>query len=67
MEGREIERLIRLPEVLNIVGMGKSAWYNGIRKGYHPKPIPRGRRDVVWKLSDVQKVVSDTIARFESV
>jgi predicted DNA-binding transcriptional regulator AlpA len=27
------ERLIKLPEVLSIVGMSKTAWYDGVRGG----------------------------------
>lgn len=56
------ERLIKLPEVLATVGMKKTAWYEGIKAGKYPKPIKRSPRDVVWPMSAVQKIVSDTIA-----
>lgn len=60
------ERLIKLPEVLATVGMGKTAWYDGIRSGKYPKPIKRGPRDTVWPMSAIQEVVSNTIARSAS-
>ena len=61
--GQEYEdRLIKLPEVLATLGMRKSKWYDGIKAGKYPKPIKRGRRDTVWPMSVIQKIVSDTIA-----
>lgn len=56
------DRLIKLPEVLAVVGMKKTAWYDGIRAGKYPEPIKRGPRDAVWPMSAIQKIVSDTIA-----
>ncbi|MDR2820920.1 MAG: AlpA family phage regulatory protein [Desulfovibrio sp.] len=57
----QTERLLRLPEVLSIIGLKKSAWYNGIKEGKYPAPMKRGR-DSVWLLSMVQSVVSEFIA-----
>ena len=56
------ERLIKLPEVLAIVGMKKTAWYAGIKAGKYPRPIKRSPRDTVWPMSAIQKLVSGTIA-----
>jgi predicted DNA-binding transcriptional regulator AlpA len=56
------ERLIKLPEVLSTVGMKKTAWYEGIKAGKYPRPIKRGPRDTVWLMSEIQKVISDTVA-----
>lgn len=62
---QQYERLIKLPEVLDIVGMKKTAWYDGIKDGKHPSPIKRSPRDAVWKLSDVQRLVSETVASLQ--
>ena len=59
---QEYERLLKLPEVLEIVGMKKTKWYDGVKDGKYPKPIRRGAKDSVWPLSAIQKIVSDTIA-----
>jgi predicted DNA-binding transcriptional regulator AlpA len=56
------ERLLKRPEVLATVGMTKSSWYRGVRSGKHPHPIKRSTRDAVWLMSDIQKIVSDTVA-----
>jgi prophage regulatory protein len=61
------ERLIKLPEVLSMVGMQKTAWYDGIAAGKYPQPIRRSRRDTVWRLSVIQKLIADTIAAHSPV
>lgn len=58
---QQTERLIRLPEVLDMVGMKKTKWYGGIKKGIYPQAIKRSPRDVVWRFSDIQQVVLDTV------
>lgn len=59
MQSQQPEMLYRLPTVLEIVGMGKTKWYDGIKKGIHPRPIVRSRRDVVWLSSDIQGYVNE--------
>ena len=62
MQGtQQTERLLRLPDVLSIMGMKKSAWYDGIKAGKYPKPRKRGR-DSVWPLTEIQRVVDNFLA-----
>ncbi|MDR2076032.1 MAG: AlpA family phage regulatory protein [Desulfovibrio sp.] len=56
------ERLLKLPEVLAIVGMKKTAWYDGVKAGKYPRPIKRSSRDAVWLLSEIQSLISDAAA-----
>lgn len=46
-------RLIRLPEVLKIVAMGKTRLYAKVADGSFPKPIRLSERQVRWALVDV--------------
>lgn len=46
-------RLIRLPEVLKIVAMGKTRLYAKVADGSFPKPIRLSERQVRWVLADV--------------
>lgn len=46
-------RLIRLPEVLKIVAMGKTNLYRKVADGSFPKPIRLSERQVRWALVDV--------------
>jgi prophage regulatory protein len=46
-------RLLRLPEVLKIVAMGKTNLYRKVADGSFPKPIRLSERRVRWVLVDV--------------
>lgn len=49
----ENESLLRLPQVLKIIPISKSAWWQGCKDGRYPKPIKLGPRTTVWKASDI--------------
>src|SRR5262249_34015687 len=51
---------VRLPQVLEIFPISKSAWWQGIRSGRFPKPIRLGPRTVAWRAQDIH----DLIERF---
>ena len=57
-----MERLIRLPEVLRVVGFKKSSVYNLIATGDFPRPIKIGTRAAAWPESVIEKWVQDKIA-----
>lgn len=44
---------LRLPQVLAIVPISKSAWWEGCRTGRYPKPIKLGSRTTVWRVEDI--------------
>ena len=43
----ENESPLRLSQVLKIVPISKSAWWQGCKDGRYPKPIKQGPRDTV--------------------
>lgn len=47
------DRVIRLQELKNKIGLSKSAIYNGVDKGTFPPPIKLGVRAVGWRLSSI--------------
>lgn len=53
MSSLENESLLRLPQVLTIIPISKSAWWQGCKEGRYPKPIKLGPRTTVWKASDI--------------
>lgn len=55
------DRLIRLCEVLQIVGIGKSTWYELISKGEAPASVSITPRAVAWSQQAVFKWVQDRI------
>lgn len=57
----EMPRLLRLPDVLATVGLGKSAWYALVAAGQAPQPVHMGRT-VVWISNEIAAWVQERIA-----
>ena len=51
------DRLLRLPEVVTMVGLAKSTIYKLIAEGKFPPTIKRTMRASTWKLSDIQAYI----------
>lgn len=47
------KRLLRINQVLALVPVGRSSWWEGCRTGRYPKPIKLGPRTTVWKAEDI--------------
>ena len=54
-----VERFLRLSAVLQVIPVGKSTWWNGVKTGRFPAPIKLGPRTTVWKLSDIDALVRE--------
>ena len=48
---------LRLPQVLAIVPISKSAWWEGCKTGRFPKPVKLGPRTTAWKVEDITVLV----------
>lgn len=57
----EMLRLLRLPEVLATVGLGRSAWYALVAAGHAPQPVHLGKA-VAWVSSEIAAFVQERIA-----
>lgn len=61
---RELQ-LLRLPDVLKIIPVKKSAWWQGVRQGYFPKGHKIGPKLRVWTLGEIEdlleKISSDQL------
>jgi prophage regulatory protein len=55
-------RLLRLKEVLNRTGLGRSYTYRLIAEGKFPKSVPLGGRSVAWVEEEVEEWI---LARIE--
>lgn len=51
-------RLLRLPQVLQIIPVSKAAFYKGIAANKYPKPIKLSSRLSVWKLADIRDCIT---------
>ena len=48
---------LRLPQVLAIIPISKSAWWEGCKSGRVPKPVKLGPRTTVWRAEDIAALV----------
>ncbi|MBH3444055.1 AlpA family transcriptional regulator [Pseudomonas moraviensis] len=54
-----IDRFLRLDEVLHITGLGRNTVYRRIREGTFPKQVRIGPNSVAWRQSAINKWMSD--------
>ena len=55
-------KIVRRPEVLNLLQISQSALHDRIRKGIWPAPISLGARAVGWIYSENNQVLEAMIA-----
>ena len=53
---------LRLPQVLQIIPVGKSTWWAGIQSGRFPKGIKLGPRTTAWRVEDIRQLLSELSA-----
>lgn len=57
-----MNRLLRISEVMAIVGKGRSSIYKGVSDGTFPKPVKVTPRTSAWVESEVQEWIDNRIA-----
>ena len=55
------EQLLRLPSVVERVGLGKSSIYDGVKNGTFPAPVKLSRRAVCWPASAIDAWITERI------
>ncbi len=50
-------QLVRLPKVLEALGIPRSSFYAGIKKGIFPKPVKLGERTSAWRSDDLIPII----------
>ncbi len=49
---------IRLPQVLAIFPISKSAFWAGVKSGKYPKPVKLSARCTAWKVDDIRNLIA---------
>mgnify|MGYP003623688139 CR=1 FL=1 len=58
---------LRLPQILAIFPISKSAWWEGCRTGRYPKPIKLGPRTTVWQAEDITAFINHISSQQQEV
>ncbi len=49
---------MRLPQVLEVIPIGKSTWQLWVENGKAPKPVRLGPRTIAWRVMDIRKLIA---------
>ncbi|MBF0501456.1 MAG: AlpA family phage regulatory protein [Candidatus Riflebacteria bacterium] len=53
------EGFVRLKQILELIPIGKSTWWAGVKSGRFPKAVKLGcGRTVVWRVSDIRALLN---------
>jgi len=56
----DTDRLLRLPEVLKTVGVGRTTWFQGVKKGIYPRRVQGISNHIaVWRQSEILQLVNN--------
>ena len=55
-------KFLRLPQVKELTGLGRSTIYNKINEGVFPKQISLGGRCVAWNSSEISEWMEQCVA-----
>ena len=59
-------KLLRINQVLALVPVGRSSWWEGCRTGRYPKPIKLGPRTTVWRAEDIKAFIERVSCQLQS-
>ena len=50
---------LRLPQVLAVFPISRSAWWAGVKRGKYPKPFKLSPRCTAWRAEDIARLISE--------
>ena len=51
---------VRLPVVLRVYPVSRSAWWQGVRDGRYPPSVKLGARTTAWRAEDIRALIEQT-------
>ena len=48
---------LRLPQILEIIPVSKSTWWQGCKDGRFPKPVKLGPKTTAWRAEDIAALI----------
>ena len=52
------EGFVRLAQVLQVIPVSRSSWYNGVRDGRYPAPVALDVRTKVYRVEDIRALIA---------
>ena len=57
---------VRLWQVLEVIPLGKTCWWEGVKSGRFPKPVKLSARCTAWKAEDIHSLIRQLSERTEN-
>ncbi len=54
---------VRLPTVLQVFPISRSAWWAGVKTGRYPPSVKLGPRTTCWRVEDIRALIESTRAQ----
>jgi prophage regulatory protein len=48
---------VRLAQILTVIPVGKTCWWEGVRSGRYPKPVKLSPRCTAWRAEDIHLLI----------
>jgi prophage regulatory protein len=48
---------VRLPQVLSVISLGKTSWWNGVKSGRFPQTIKLTAHCTAWRAEDIPALI----------
>ena len=59
------EGYVRIQQILEVIPIGKSSWWAGVKSGKYPQPVKLGPKTTAWKVSSIRKLIEDLSQKSE--
>jgi predicted DNA-binding transcriptional regulator AlpA len=50
---------VRLSQIMEVIPLGKTSWWAGVKSGRFPKPIKLSERCTAWKAEDIHGLIKE--------
>ena len=48
---------VRLTQILEVIPIGKSSWWAGVKAGRYPKPVKLSANCTAWRVEDIHLLI----------
>jgi predicted DNA-binding transcriptional regulator AlpA len=57
---------LRLPQVLSVIPVGRTCWWEGVKSGRYPKPVKLSARCTAWRAEDIRTLIKSLSERSQT-
>lgn len=62
-DGLPATGFVRLPQILKVIPVSKTTWFEGVRRGRYPRGVMLSPNTRAWAVDDIRKLIDDLAGR----